>query len=153
MKQLKKPRLSPVTLSLFVFIAAFSTACNFAKMNQRQREVEADLKKICEPLTIPGAAKLADKPISRDINKVVVWKEFRSDLSCPAIGELFRQYFMGLNWDPNMMSSEQSRGGMETLDYDFRQGEYLVSVECERGKANDANKEVVVSCSWGLMSF
>jgi hypothetical protein len=129
------------TLAILAMVLTLG-ACDLEKLQEQERKAEADLKGICEPLSIPGAAVLKTE-IHRGIQKVVIFKRHGSNISCDAVGQHFRTYFTELGWDPNRMTVNHT-------GFDFRKEDYLVSVECEAGKHENAVKKIIVSCSWGL---
>jgi len=135
---------------LVVFLGSFAR-CDSEQMNKEQRQAEADLVQICSKLTIPNAAKLSERPITRGWQKVVILREFRSDMSCEQIRDHFVDYFSSLQWDRDRMKNYVIAGGGGGDTSEFRDREYLVLVQCNKSsQAPYLGTEVGVSCSWGL---
>ncbi len=119
-----------------------SFSCDLSEETEKRRIAEADLKLICEPISVPDAASLGMET-HRDFRKIVIFKKYRSASSCDAVGRHFTKYFTELGWDPTRMTTVRSA-------FDFRKDDYLVSVECEASKGDEEMKRIVLSCSWGL---
>jgi hypothetical protein len=137
---------------IIAFILLMQISCaRVERLNEKRDQADADLTAICDNLPIPENFSAVGSEKSRDIQKVAIFRKFKSGESCRSAGEHFRRYFISQGWNKDQMRVNQTRGGMTTLDYDFRNGDYVVSVECEHPTArDDANKTFSISCSWGL---
>lgn len=122
----------------------------FKELRAHRNKAEADLDAICKNIPIPSDFVEADSEKSLDIEKVAIFKNYRSYSTCDVVGEHFRNYFIEKGWNREQIKVRQSRGGMETLDFDFRDGEYLISVACQNDVKDEARKQIGLSCSWGL---
>jgi hypothetical protein len=138
---------------IIAFILLIQISCAQVKeLNEKRVKADADLTVICDNLPIPENFSAGKSEKNRDIKKVVLFRHFKSNESCKSAGEHFRNYFIDQGWNKDLMKVTQMGGGMGVLDYEFRQDEYVVSIECEHPTASDdANKEIVISCSWGLI--
>jgi hypothetical protein len=141
-----------VTITIFIFILLIQTACSsrlFATREERNK-AEADLDSICNRLSVPDKFTYINSEKHLDIGKVAIFKKYKAEMSCKDAGEHFRNYFLEQGWNREQMSERVSKGGMSTIDFDFRNNDYLVSIACERAVAENANKQFWISCSWGL---
>ena len=119
------------------------------ELSENRIRADADLTVICKNLSIPNNFISLDSTKNQGVKSVVIFRRFKSNSTCESAGEHFRRYFINQRWSKDLMEVEQSSGGMGTLDYNFRNGDYLVSVECEHPTAYDnADKKFVISCSW-----
>jgi hypothetical protein len=128
-----------------------STSCSyFRELQLRGNKAEVDLDTICKKMPPPQDFIETDSNKTVDIAKVAFFKHYKSRSACKIIGNHYRDYFLREGWDKDRMKEEQSGGGMRTLDFIFRDGEYVVWVECQNDVNDDAEKQISVSCSWGL---
>jgi hypothetical protein len=135
------------------FILSIQISCaQIKELNEKRDKADADLTVICDKLPIPENFSTGKSEKTRDIKKVAIFRRFKSNESCKSAGEHFRNHFIDQGWNKDQMKVTQMWGGMGVLDYEFRKDEYVVSIECEHPTASDdANKEIVISCSWGLI--
>ena len=138
-------------MGLFVFVLLVQFSCNYLqKMNELRDKAEADLDVICKNIPIPHDFIAAKSDKTLDVGKVVISREFRSNASCEVVKNHFFEHFITLGWNRDRMEVEQSRGGMESLDFIFRDADYLVWVSCQSDVQKEAAKQIGISCSWGL---
>src|SRR5687767_14674553 len=115
-------------LFICIFLSQVSCFSNFQELREQRDKAETDLEAICKNIPIRSDFTEVDSEKTLHIRKVVIFTNYKSDATCKAVGEHFRNYFIGESWDSNRMQVRQSRGGMKTLDFDIRNDEYLISV-------------------------
>jgi hypothetical protein len=136
---------------LLIFILLTQISCSyFQELKEERKKAESELTVICKNILIPSDFVEIDSEKHLDVSKVAIFKSYKSTSTCKVAEEHFRKYFIGEGWDPNQMQVRQRRGGMKMINFDFRNREYLVSVECQNDVDDEAEKQIVVSCSWGL---
>lgn len=138
----------------FILVAGFVSCLLLGPVSCVRREqlekARTDLEKICKNLPVPPDLIETGSEKTVDVAKVVFFRRFKTRSKCEPAGKFFRDHFLGMGWDEKQMTSEISGGGMKTLDFDFRNEEYLVSVECQTDNVLDRERVVVIGCSWGL---
>ena len=136
---------------VLAFVLLSQVSCSlFQEMRERRDKAEAELEVICKNIPIPNDYKAVSSDKSLDLGKVAIFRRFRSNASCEAARKHFFTYFLDKGWNREQMEVEQTRGGMESLDFIFRNDDRVVWVACQNDVEEEAEKQIVVSCSWGL---
>lgn len=145
------PKLFPKTLMVLALITQVIGFSSCQKLDTSKNKTLVELESICENIPIPNNYTFVNSEKSVDIGKVAVFKNFKSNDSCENTKEHFFNYFINSGWDRNRMEVEQTRGGMITLDFTFRTKNYVVNVSCQNDVAENSEKQIGFSCSWGLL--
>ena len=141
-------------LFLIGLLILSQTSCFIAEhlKSQQARKEQAikDLRELCNNLPPPSG--FGQKPATESINvsKVFISFDYKSSNSCENTANHYKKLLEEKGWDMSQMSQHISRGGMSTIDTDFRNGEYLVTVSCENTLDNGRLKQQSLYCSWGL---
>jgi hypothetical protein len=130
------------------------TACFIAerlKSNQATKEQAIkDLRELCSNLPPPAGFGRKPATESIDISKVFISYDYKSSNPCEDTANHYKKLLEEKGWDMSKMTQHISRGGMSTVDTDFRNGDYLVTVSCENTPDNTKIKQQSLYCSWGL---
>jgi len=118
----------------------------------RRDAAEVDLTKICKELPLPPRLVSLRSRTTRDLSKVAIFRDMVTDSECADIGDHFTKYFISKDWDKSRMKTALEGGGMKSMEYSYRDNEYLVSVECEAEPRDPQVRKLEISCSWGLMN-
>lgn len=138
-------------VGFLLWLVLTQTACQYLQEQKAQREkVQADLAAICEKIRLPDNFSPTDSTKNTDVSRIIFFRNFKSVSACDDIGRHFQNYFIEIGWDRGRMETRLTRGGMETLDFDFRHDDYLISVECQNDVKPSLEKKIVLSCSWGF---
>jgi hypothetical protein len=144
-------RIKILLTGVVVLLLSFSGSCLYGRSSEEREKAKADLERLCNSLPIPKELRKETSRQSVDFGKVVFSNDYRTNLDCDAVGDVFRNHFVAHGWDVNRMTTRWNYGGMKTLGFDFRDADYVVSVECQTDVSSDAQKHVGIYCSWGLV--
>jgi hypothetical protein len=133
-----------------ILLSQVSCLSSCQELRERRNKAEADLDDICKNIPIPNDFIAVSSDKSLDIEKVAIFRRFKSNASCEVARKHFFTYFIDKGWNREQMKVEQTRGGMESLDFIFRNDDRVVWVACQNDVDDEAEKQIVVSCSWGL---
>jgi hypothetical protein len=122
----------------------------FQGLRERRNKAEAELEAICDKIPIPNNFVAVSSDKTLDVGKVAIFRRFSTSASCEAARQGFFTHFLNEGWSPNQMEIEQSRGGMKSLDFIFRNNDYVVWVACQNDVSDESDKQITLSCSWGL---
>jgi len=135
----------------FLFGSVFLISCEgINEMNQRRETAKIDLSNLESEVPPPPAGVYLRSEHTSDIGRVVNFRTFKSQASCDLLHGFYRDYFISKGWDVNRMSQRQSRGGMDSIDFDFRDSEYLISVSCQSDVREEDEKQITIMYSWGF---
>ena len=141
-------------LFLICFLILSQTSCFIAehlKAQQAQKEQAIkDLRELCNSLPPPTGFGQRPATESIDVAKVVISFHYKSNNPCENTANHYRKLLEAKGWDMSQMTQYISRGGMSTIDTDFRNNEYLVTVSCENTSDSNQSKQQALFCSWGL---
>lgn len=144
-------RKSVFITSLFIFVFFSQLCCYyFEELRERRNKAETDLDFVCKNIPIPIDYIAVSSDKSLDIDKAVVTRRFKSKVSCELARNHFFTYFIDMGWNREQMEVEQSRGGMDSLDFIFRNDDYVIWIWCQNDVPDEAQKQIGISCSWGL---
>lgn len=138
-----------IVLALILQIIVLSSCQNFA--SDQNKTVITDLESICQNISIPNNYKSISSEKTVDFGKVAIFRRFVSKDSCENTKEYFFNYFINSGWERSLMKVEQNHGGMPTLDFSFRTKEYVIVISCENDITENSEKQIEISCSWGLL--
>jgi len=129
------------------------TSCIIAERleNLKVKKVQAikDLRALCSTLPPPMGFSNFPSTESFDVSKVFIAYKYKSTNSCEDTANHYKKLLEAKGWDVSKMEQNKSRGGMRTIDTDFRHGEYVVTLSCEDISDNSL-KQQDLYCSWGL---
>jgi hypothetical protein len=148
----KYRRNAGLTLIVSASLLVGQLACvqETKEMHERRDRAELDLDSISESFDVPTVLEKVHTEKSVDNGKVAIFDSYKTSAHCEDVGQHFRSRLIEKGWDRQSMTVRSNRGGMDTISYDFRNGDYLVSVECQTDIAADNEKSIVISYSWGL---
>ena len=135
---------------LLSFVVSQISCSSFQDLSEQRNKAEIALAVICEKLPIPSDFVDIGSDKTLDLGKVVITRRFKSKKSCEFVRENFFSHFIKEGWKRDQMTEEQSRGGMESLDSIFRDNDNVVWVACQNDIDDKNEKQIIVSCSWGL---
>jgi hypothetical protein len=140
--------------SLMVFVLVLLSSCSYFRDFGVRRDKAAEaLSNICERIPILDGFVLRNSTRKVDLEMVVYTKNYGSTESCDLIQKSLTSHFIGEGWDANRMSAEENGGGLRTSDFLFRNEDYVVWVACEKYVPTNAERQITISCSWGLRNW
>jgi hypothetical protein len=142
-------RLKVISL-LFILLTQISCSY-FQELKQKRDQAEADLDVICKNIPIPKTFNEVNSEKTLDIKKVVIFRKYKSNDPCKLSGEYFKNYFIEQGWNRDRMKATQQYGSMKLMDFEFRNADYVVSIECPNEGSDYDEKDILVACSWGLL--
>jgi hypothetical protein len=130
------------------------TSCFIAEhlkaQQARKEQAKKDLRELCNNLPPPMGFGRTPPTEIFDIGKVVIVYEYKSNNPCEDTANHYKKLLQERGWDVSKMEQNRRSGGMATIDTDFRNDEYLVTVSCEATQHYNRLKHQALYCSWGL---
>ena len=137
--------------SLLILMISVVVTPVCVKPTREQRDAALkDLEKLCPSVPIPDSFVPIDSRTSADDLHVALFRKFRSVSQCAETGEYFTSYFSSIGWDKTRMKSSKEGGGMKTLQFRYRDGDYRVAVDCELYPGPGEKRDMSLSCSWNF---
>ncbi|CAN5407625.1 hypothetical protein BH10ACI1_BH10ACI1_04640 [soil metagenome] len=141
-------------LFLICFLILIQSSCFIAEhlkaQQVRKEQAIKDLRELCNDLVPPEDFGKRPAVESIDVSKVVISFHYKSNGDCEDTANHYKKLLEEKGWDMSKMTQHISRGGMSTIDTNFRNGEYLVTVSCENTLEKNELKQQSLDCSWGL---
>lgn len=137
-------------LILTILVSQFACFSNWKELSNQRNKAKSDLKTICDNIRVPNEFEKLNTEDTAGIKKVALFRRYKSKDSCNKTKDYFFEYFIDKGWDRSRMKSEQTGGGIETIEFMFPKDEYDITVACQNDVPDYEEKQIIISCTWGL---